>query len=78
MAFGFKPINLGNLNNPHDIAKLSHHLKDLYSKVNPVITGKTAPTAPPPQIGAEYIDTVGHKVYKAKGTASVSDWLVLN
>ena len=77
MALG-KAINLGNLNNPQDIARLAHHLKDLYTKVIPQINGNGSPTVPPPQVGAQYLDLTNHKVYVATGVTSSSDWRILN
>jgi len=41
-------------------------------------TGSGVPGTTPLFIGQDYLDTSGNKWYKAKGTASSADWLILN
>jgi peptidoglycan/xylan/chitin deacetylase (PgdA/CDA1 family) len=41
-------------------------------------SGSGAPTTTPTFIGQDYIDTTNKKVYKACGTGSSDDWVVLN
>lgn len=41
-------------------------------------TSAGVPTLAPWRIGAEHLDTTNNKWYKAKGTASSADWLILN
>ncbi len=75
-----KPVNLGNLDNPQDIARLAHYLKDLYSMTVQVRTGTGAPNFTPTRIGDEYIDTsvTPNKYYKSVGTLHSTQWVVLN
>lgn len=40
--------------------------------------GTAAPASTPAYVGQEFIDTTAKKVYKAVGTSSSSDWVVLN
>jgi hypothetical protein len=42
------------------------------------LTGTVAPTSTPQRIGQEYYDTTAKKLYKAFGTASSSDWVIMN
>ena len=42
------------------------------------LSGAGAPSSTPIFIGQEYLDTSAGKWYKAKGTASSADWLILN
>jgi lysophospholipase L1-like esterase len=41
-------------------------------------TGTAAPTTTPIKIGDEFIDTTNKKLYKAMGTSSSSDWVLVN
>ena len=41
-------------------------------------TGTAAPTTTPAFIGQEFIDTTNKKAYKAMGTTSSPDWILLN
>lgn len=43
--------------------------------VQHTVTGLVAPIAPPPSIGAHYINTATGDQYLAKGTATVNDWV---
>ena len=72
------PINLRDLTNPQEVARLSHYLKDLYTKVNLVTLGTDAPTITPQRIGDEFVDTAHKKLYKATGTSSSADWTLVN
>jgi len=42
------------------------------------LNGSGAPGTTPVYIGQFYVDTTGSKLYFAKGTASSSDWIILN
>lgn len=42
------------------------------------ITGTAAPTVTPAFVGQEFIDTTNKKAYKAMGTTSSADWVLLN
>lgn len=48
------------------------------TNVNNVIEASSAPAGVPNFIGQEYIDKTNKKIYKAIGTASVDDWILLN
>lgn len=39
-----------------------------------VVTAAGPPTAPPPSIGAHYIDSVTGDIYLGNGTVSIDDW----
>jgi len=41
-----------------------------------VVTAVGPPTAPPPSIGAHYIDSVTGDIYLGNGTVSVDDWVL--
>jgi hypothetical protein len=43
-----------------------------------VTSGIGAPVAAPIILGQEYLDTTNKKAYKAFGTSSISDWVLLN
>lgn len=45
---------------------------------NAVSTGVAAPNTTPAIVGAMYVDTNAKKVYVATGTASSTDWTILN
>lgn len=45
--------------------------------VQHTVTGLVAPIAPPPSIGAHYINTATGDQYLAKGTATVNDWVLM-
>jgi len=42
------------------------------------LNGTGTPASTPVYIGQFYVDTTGDKLYFAKGTASSSDWIILN
>lgn len=42
------------------------------------VSGSGAPLSTPSRVGQQYVDTVGLKIYIATGTASSSDWTVIN
>lgn len=44
------------------------------AEIQHVVSGAGAPSAPPPSIGAHYVDTLSGASYIATGTASVDDW----
>jgi hypothetical protein len=50
---------------------------DINILANP-LSGSGAPSVVPSKLGQEYYDTTNKKVYKAFGTASASDWVILN
>jgi hypothetical protein len=55
------------------------HIFQYVSGVPPYVsTGTAAPVSTPNFIGYTYIDTVNHKVYVSDGTASSTDWRILN
>ncbi len=43
-----------------------------------ILTGSAAPATTPPRVGAVFLDTTNKKEYRAFGTASSADWVVLN
>ena len=73
-----KAVNIGNLNDPHEVAKLRHYLVELYSLVNFVRLGTSAPTYTPLKVGDIFINTVAVKVYVATGTVSSANWTIVN
>lgn len=68
-------IQLGSLDNPFDIQRLTVHLQDLYNGQIPVITGSGVPKTVPPKISAQYIDTKNNNVYVATGNSLLSHWV---
>lgn len=53
-------------------------LVDLLGRTPERSTGTAAPTTTPTKIGNIFVDTANAKVYVATGTASSSDWTVVN
>lgn len=43
-----------------------------------ILTGTSAPSSAPTEIGQHYVDTVNEKFYISVDTSSVSDWLLMN
>lgn len=65
------------------ISTLPDGTQTLGSNVTPTYikkptTGTAAPISTPTYIGQEFVDTTNKKVYKATGTSSSTDWVVLN
>ena len=70
-----KRIQLGTLDNPGDIQRLTVHIQELYNGQIPVITGSGAPTTIPPKISAQFIDTKNNHIYVATGNTKVGNWV---
>lgn len=73
-----RQVKLGNLSNSIEIQRLIDYLRDIYLKIPTITTGTAPPTITPGQIGDIFIDTTNHKVYMADGTASSTNYRILN
>jgi hypothetical protein len=73
---GSNVVQLGNSSNATVIQGTS--IKYTTYNVPYCITGTSAPATTPPALGVEYLDTTNKKLYKAFGTSSSADWVIMN